>query len=427
MTDRVTKKYQLPPGITNRLLNWAVGKEYFQYLNGNSLYSSSGFYGAFPQMLFAGNRGALHSRADSFEKLHVLLQRKQWLYGFMSYDLKNEIENLNSANATTIPVDHLAFVIPETIIRIEQESLIIESTADPDMIYREIIADHEANPATAAQISRLRSKTTKSEYIRNVEKIRSAIIEGEFYEMNYCIEYSAKATSFNPVVCYEKLNSLSPMPFSALMKTGHVWLICASPERFLKKIGDLVISQPIKGTIKRSFDKQEDDSLKKELFESEKERAENLMIVDLVRNDLARSAVTGSVKVEELFGIYTFKNIHQMISTVTSRRDEHCKIEDIIRYAFPMGSMTGAPKIRVMQEIDQLEDSSRGLYSGALGYFTPEGDFDFNVVIRSIIYDAYTGKLSFHVGSAITYDSDPEHEYKECLLKAETLFEVLTS
>jgi para-aminobenzoate synthetase component 1 len=402
-----------------------MGKKYFQYLNGNGLSSSEVLYGAFPQMLFTGHLNAIHSSSESFERLKMLRQHEQWLYGYMSYDLKNEFEELRSTNTTTIPVDHVAFVIPETIIKIEDDSLVIESITDPDEVYSEIIADREATSVDVAQIGRLHSKTTKTQYIKNVEKIRSSITEGEFYEMNYCIEYSAQATSFNPVSCYEKLNRISPMPFSVLMKMDHVWLICASPERFLKKDGDLVISQPIKGTIKRSFDKKEDDQLKKELFESDKERSENLMIVDLVRNDLARSAVTGSVKVEELFGIYTFKNIHQMISTVTSRHNKRCDVEDIIRYAFPMGSMTGAPKIRVMEEIDQLEDSSRGLYSGAVGYFTPQGDFDFNVVIRSIIYDANTRKLSFHVGSAITYDSDPEHEYNECLLKAESLFEVL--
>ncbi|MCK5367993.1 MAG: anthranilate synthase component I family protein, partial [Cyclobacteriaceae bacterium] len=204
-------------------------------------------------------------------------------------------------------------------------------------------------------------------------------------------------------------------------------LICSSPERFLKKEGTKIISQPIKGTIKRSFDKKEDEQLKQALLHSEKERAENLMIVDLVRNDLAKSSMTGSVKVEELFGINTFKKVHQMISTVSSMHKESISIPTIIKHAFPMGSMTGAPKIRVMKEIEELEDSSRGLYSGAVGYFTPDHNFDFNVVIRSILFDAESGKISFHVGSAITFDSDPEYEYNECLLKAESLFEVLSN
>lgn len=243
--------------------------------------------------------------------------------------------------------------------------------------------------------------------------------------MNYCIEYSTQSTSFNPSHCYEKLNELSPMPFSSFMRIGHKYLICASPERFLKKVGNKLISQPIKGTARRSFDKYEDNQLKDALLNSEKERAENLMIVDLVRNDLARSSISGSVKVEELFGISTFKKVHQMISTISSTQNNKVSVSDVIKHAFPMGSMTGAPKIRVMKEIENLEDSSRGLYSGTVGYFTPNHDFDLNVVIRSIIFDAKSKKISFHVGSAITYDSDPEYEYQECLLKAESLFEVL--
>jgi para-aminobenzoate synthetase component I len=424
MAKRISRIYRLLPGIPNNMLHWAMGKEYFQYLNGNG---HSGRYGTFPQILFVGQRKALHSSDNSFEKLSAFRQDNDWLFGFLSYDLKNEIENLQSANPATIPVDHLNFVIPETIIRIEGDTFSIESFADPDSVYKEIIENGKTNPPATSQISPLKSKTTKSQYLRNVDKIKASIIEGEFYEMNYCIEYSTQATSFNPVACYQKLNNISPMPFSALMKMGNVWLICASPERFLKKNDNLIISQPIKGTIKRSFDKLEDEKLKNELFISEKERAENLMIVDLVRNDLARSAITGSIKVEELFGIYTFRNIHQMISTVTSIHDKQHTSEDVIKFAFPMGSMTGAPKMRVMEEIDKLEDSSRGLYSGAVGYFTPDGNFDFNVVIRSIIYDSENRKLSFHVGSAITYDSDPEYEYNECLLKAETLFEALTT
>lgn len=423
MRKRVSRKYRLTPDIITKMLNWAMSKEYFQYLNGNGY---NGRYGTFPHMLFVGRSRALISSVNSFEKLRKFREENDWLFGFFSFDLKNEIENLQSKNPATIPVDHLTFVIPETIIRIDNEFFSIESYHDPDGIYKQVFVTHEVNFGKGTKILPLKSKTTKNKYINNVEKIKTAIVEGEYYEMNYCIEYSTQAIDFNPVSCYQKLNSISPMPFSSLMKIGSQYLICASPERFLKKSGKLVISQPIKGTIKRSFDKYEDDKLKKELFESDKERAENLMIVDLVRNDLARTAETGSIKVEELFSISTFKNMHQMISTVTARHDSYYSSEDIIKAAFPMGSMTGAPKIRVMQEIDLLEDTSRGLYSGAVGYFTPEDDFDFNVVIRSIIYDTQSKKLSFHVGSAITFDSDPEHEYNECLLKAESLFETLT-
>jgi para-aminobenzoate synthetase component 1 len=377
-------------------------------------------------MIFVGQREHLTSHENSFPKIEELLRQKDWAYGFFSYDLKNEIEALESKNPATIDVEHANFAIPETIIKFEEGGMQIDSFTNPDELLGQIKSTQFQPGPGAPEINPPKSNTTRKHYIENVNKIKEAIIEGEFYEMNYCIEYATKSSYFDPVHCYQKLNEISPMPFSVLMKIGSKYLICASPERFLKKQGNEIISQPIKGTIKRSFDKQEDDLLKKQLLESEKERAENLMIVDLVRNDLAKSAETGSVKVKELFGIYTFKRIHQMISTVTASHDPKIPVTDIIKNAFPMGSMTGAPKIRVMVEIDKLEDSARGLYSGAVGFFTPEGEFDFNVVIRSIIYDAESSQISFHVGSAITYDSDPEHEYNECLLKAESLFEVLS-
>jgi para-aminobenzoate synthetase component 1 len=420
---RHTKIYADKTFNVHQILRWADQQPCFLYLNGNG---HDTFYGAFPQMIFVGQREHLTSHENSFPKIEELLRQKDWAYGFFSYDLKNEIEALESKNPATIDVEHAYFAIPETIIKFEEGGMQIDSFTNPDELLGQIkITQFQPGPG-APEINPPKSNTTRKHYIENVNKIKEAIIEGEFYEMNYCIEYATKSSYFDPVHCYQKLNEISPMPFSVLMKFGSKYLICASPERFLKKQGNEIISQPIKGTIKRSFDKQEDDLLKKQLLESEKERAENLMIVDLVRNDLAKSAETGSVKVKELFGIYTFKRIHQMISTVTASHDPKIPVTDIIKNAFPMGSMTGAPKIRVMVEIDKLEDSARGLYSGAVGFFTPEGEFDFNVVIRSIIYDAESSQISFHVGSAITYDSDPEHEYNECLLKAESLFEVLS-
>lgn len=267
--------------------------------------------------------------------------------------------------------------------------------------------------------------TTKSQYLENVANIKESILRGEFYEANYCMEFSADAAHLDPYITYMHLNGASPMPFSAFLKSDNKYLICASPERFLKKIDNKLISQPIKGTMRRSKVASKDEALIKELQQSEKEQAENLMIVDLVRNDLAKCAIPGSVRVEELFGIYTFPRVHQMISTVSANLPPQTSIPTIIQNTFPMGSMTGAPKIRVMQEMEKLEDTSRGLYSGSVGFISPGQNFDFNVVIRSIVFDAKTGKISFHVGSAITYDSIAEAEYRECLLKAEAMMQVL--
>lgn len=424
MRKRSKKTYIFHEDQLPRLISWASSFEYFSFLNGNKY---PALHGSFPEILFVGKSDALESNNDSFEKLNqFIIGRRDWQYGYFSYDLKNEIEELESKNATTIPVNHLGFYIPETIIHIKKGELIIESLHETDKVFQAINTHEITSGTLVTSIDQLTSQTPKWQYIDHVKKIKDEIVKGEFYEMNYCIEFTANALSFDPLSCYQQLNILSPMPFSSFMRIGGNYLICSSPERFMKKDGNTLISQPIKGTIRRSFDKKEDEQLKKALKESEKEQAENLMIVDLVRNDLAKSAKTGSVKVDELFGIYTFKKVHQMISTVTATKKQSIPVSEVIKHAFPMGSMTGAPKIRAMEEIDKLEHTARGLYSGAVGYISPDQDFDFNVVIRSIIYNSETNKLSFHVGSAITYDSDPEYEYRECLLKAESLMQVLT-
>ncbi len=420
------KKNNFPFSFTQipKLLSWAAKQEYFSFFNGNEF---PALHGPFTRILFVGRRSYLESNDNSFTKLNELVDKTEdWLYGYFCYDLKNEIESLVSNNPISIPVNHLGFYIPEIVIHIHADKITIESFDDPEEIYNEIITWNSNNKNIAHEIGKLTSSTSKRKYMEHVQRIKSSIIEGEFYELNYCIEFTANADFFDPLNNYLQLNEISPMPFSTLMRIGSVYLICASPERFIKKEKEKIISQPIKGTSRRSFDKQEDDSLKAALKNSEKERAENLMIVDLVRNDLAKSAIAGSVIVEELFGIYTFKKVHQMISTVIAIQNNSTSNVDVIKNAFPMGSMTGAPKIRVMDEIESLEDTARGLYSGSVGYFNPHQDFDFNVVIRSIIYNSETGKISFHVGSAITYDSDPEYEYNECMLKAESLMDLLT-
>jgi len=222
-----------------------------------------------------------------------------------------------------------------------------------------------------------------------------------------------------------RLNELAKAPFSSFYKKNNQYLLCASPERFLKKQGQQLISQPIKGTIKRGNTPVEDSGLQTALQHSTKDRAENVMIVDLVRNDLTRSSQTGTIRVEELFGVYPFEQVNHMISTITSTLRENVHAVDVIRHTFPMGSMTGAPKVMSMQLIEQYEQTRRGLYSGTVGYFTPEGDFDFNVVIRSMLYNASSRYLSFQVGGAIVYDSVPEREYEECLLKAKAMLETV--
>ncbi len=214
-------------------------------------------------------------------------------------------------------------------------------------------------------------------------------------------------------------------PFAVFFRNHTQYLLSASPERYIRKEGNKIISQPIKGTAKRFEDPVQDEKSKQELAQSAKERTENIMIVDLVRNDLAHTSRKGSVKVEELCEIYTFRQVHQMISTVVSEVEPTTHPITILKTTFPMGSMTGAPKISAMKLIEALEETKRGLYSGAVGYFTPNGDFDFNVIIRSILYNSHEQYLSFSVGSAITAEAAPEKEYEECLLKANAMLNVL--
>ncbi len=358
-------------------------------------------------------------------------ENKSWAFGYLSYDLKNEVENISSTNADGLGFPVLHFFVPEVVMRIDDTIISVfydekyTAKTRAEEIYKLASAIDKKTSSPASINSNIKSKITKQEYIDSVNKLKQHIHLGDIYEINFCQEFFAENSIIDTVGVYEKLNDISRAPFTAYCKFGTHYLLCASPERFIQKHGNKLISQPIKGTIKRSSNKIEDAQLKNELQNSNKERSENIMIVDLVRNDLSRIAKRGSVKVDELFGIYSFKQVHQLISTVSCELKEQISFADIINSMFPMGSMTGAPKVSAMKLIDQYESTKRGLYSGAVGYITPEGDFDFNVVIRSILYNADNYYLSFMVGSAITDKADAKMEYEECLLKAKALFEVL--
>lgn len=355
----------------------------------------------------------------TFESLQQFLDREKTVFGHFSYDLKNEIEDLSSRHYSGMGFPAAYFFVPElSAVKTKDNTIEAEFL---EKLQRNAPIKEAAGQAGFTLLER----TTKANYISTVNSILEHIRRGDIYEINYCIEFYAEKAAIDPIAVYRKLNALCEAPFSSLYKYHDQWLLCASPERFLKKTGSRLISQPIKGTRPRGKNAAEDAHLKEELFHDPKERSENVMIVDLVRNDLSRTAKKGSVNVEELFGIHSFKNVHQMVSTITSELEEKTHPVEAIKNAFPMGSMTGAPKVRAMQLSEKFENMKRGLYSGAVGYFTPQMDFDFNVVIRSIQYNAKTGYLSLMVGSAITANSDPEKEYAECLVKAETLFRAL--
>lgn len=294
----------------------------------------------------------------------------------------------------------------------------------PATLLQTILQMPAPSPQAAPSIA-LHPRMSPPEYLKKVETIRQHIAGGDIYEMNFCQEFFAEHVQINPLHTFQRLNKRAAAPFSAYLKKNIHYLLCASPERYLRKQGSRLVTQPIKGTRPRSADTVEDAAIRSELATCEKDRSENVMIVDLVRNDLARDCLPGTIQVDELFGIYSFPTVHQMISTVSGQLPPGDSGMGALRSCFPMGSMTGAPKVMSMQLIEQYETTRRGLFSGAVGYFDPEGNYDFNVVIRSIQYRADTGYLSCMVGGAIVYDSVPEQEYEECLTKIKAIRDVL--
>ncbi len=350
---------------------------------------------------------------------------KSWLFGHISYDLKNQIEDLTSNHKGHIAFPEIAFFEPRNLLKFHHDHVELVLTDNPHSLIEEINKIKPA-PSQPTSANHIICDTREEEYIEVVKQLKNHILQGDIYEINYCIEFLVKNIRLKPVDFFRELTQLSPSPFSLFYRHNSQFLLGASPERFIKKFGNQLISQPIKGTARRGNTFEEDESMKTHLRSSEKELAENMMIVDLVRNDLARSCIPGTVIVKEMFGIYTFKHLHQMISTISGDLRPEVHYIDAIKHCFPMGSMTGAPKIKVMELIEKYEKSKRGLYSGTVGYFTPEGNFDFNVVIRSLLYNDQEQIASFHVGSAITYDSNPKQEYNECMLKASAIKTLLT-
>ena len=384
-------------------------------------------YSSFDTLIAAGASHEISSsHLNSFEELQKFLEtHSDWILGFLSYDLKNQIENLKSENRDLLQFPELYFAVPEHLILIKDETVTIRSSIPKD-VYHSI---ENASLETLRTVinAEIKSRITKEEYIQSVQALQDHIHRGDIYEVNFCQEFYAENISLNPIQSFKELNRISPTPFANFFKVDQHYIISATPERFLSRKGKKLISQPIKGTAKRSTNATEDDFIKKRLRNDPKEQAENVMIVDLVRNDLSRCAVDGTVSVEELFGIYSFKQVHQMISTIVCEANPMLGNVEILKKTFPMGSMTGAPKIKAMELIEQYEMTKRGIFSGAVGYFAPNGDFDFNVVIRSLLYNASTKYISFQVGSAITFESDAEKEYEECSLKAEAIRELLNS
>ncbi|MBP6072553.1 MAG: anthranilate synthase component I family protein [Flavobacterium sp.] len=416
-----------------QLLCWADSFGEVVVLDSNVIANEKALYSSYDFIVAVDAFTSLKTDyVNSFKELYQYQnQTKDWLFGTISYDTKNAIESLSSTNQDGLEFPDLFFFQPKKLFLIKGSELEIQYLR---MCDDEIESDFEAiqnqngsdlSTSVSQTKNTIQQRISFEKYLEKTEQFLKAIHRGEIYEANFCMEFFAENADIEPLHVFQRLNAISKAPFAVYYKRNSQYLLSASPERFLKKIGSKLISQPIKGTSKRFSDPVLDEKAKKNLALDPKERSENIMIVDLVRNDMSKTATKGSVQVEEFCEVYSYKQVHQMVSTIVSEVEAHLSSVSVIQSCFPMGSMTGAPKISAMEIIEQLEETKRGLYSGSVGYFTPSGDFDFNVVIRSIMYNELNKYLSFSVGSAITAESIPENEYNECLLKAKAMFDVL--
>ncbi|WP_335965293.1 aminodeoxychorismate synthase component I [Galbibacter sp. PAP.153] len=413
----------------NKLLQWAAQFNEVVWLDSNQYRQSHSSYEAVLAV-----EAFTSLKTDTQNAFYDLKEYQSitndWLFGYLTYDLKNTVEELTSDNYDGLEFPDLFFFQPQKLFLLKQGTV--------EMHYLKMIDDEMENDWETIQHIEIPSKESsnqqdvkiklrihKDEYYDKVKEMLHHIHRGDIYEANFCQEFYAEDTEIDPLKTFLNLNAISKPPFATFLKHDCRYLLSASPERYIRREENTIISQPIKGTAKRALTPAKDKLLVEKLKNDPKERSENVMIVDLVRNDLSRIAVKGSVKVEELCQVYTFLQVHQLISTIRAEVTPETNSVDIIKAAFPMGSMTGAPKVSAMKIIEKLEETKRGLYSGAVGYFAPNGNFDFNVIIRSILYNYKKRYVSFSVGSAITAQSIPENEYEECLIKAKAMRQVL--
>ena len=410
--------------LKQKMLNWANQFNIFCLLDNNHYsFEEPSFecilgVGCVRAYTFSGENDL-----EALQKFHD--QNPSWLFGHLGYNaagnsyLKNQHVDLNFGDGF--------FFEPEIIIKLSLNKIeVLKSNRHAEAVIAEI-ENTEISSFEESISLKINPAIDKAEYLDTIKKLKEHIKRGDCYEVNFCQQFAVENAVINPIYVYSKLTELSPAPFGAIYKLNNNYCLCASPERFLQKKGNELISQPIKGTSRRDLDPIMDAANKTYLTTSTKEKSENVMVVDLVRNDMSMVCEKGSVRVKELFAVHSFPQVHQLISTIKGTLAAGRKFTEAIKACFPMGSMTGAPKKRVMELIEKYEVSHRGLFSGSIGYITPDGNFDFNVVIRSIFYNEINMKLSFFAGSGITFHSKAEEEYEECMLKANAIIKVLTT
>jgi para-aminobenzoate synthetase component 1 len=428
-----TKHLKNVLNFKERLVSWSQQFDDVVWLDSNDYNQKYSKYDAvLAAEAFTSIQTDYYQAFDKFKEYQSTTM--DWIFGYLAYDLKNDIEDLKSNNFDGLGFPDLYFFQPKRLFFIKGNKVtmkylkLVEDDIKKDwedISNIELPITETINTNKDKEAPRIKLRIHKDEYLEKLDSLLSHIHRGDIYEANFCQEFYSQDVLIDPLETYHHLNSISKPPFATFLKLNDKFLFSASPERYLKKTGRKIISQPIKGTAKRDPDINKDIELINHLSADQKERSENIMIVDLVRNDLSRTAKKGSVKVKELCKVYSFQQVHQMISTVVSKLKKDVHLVDVIRTTFPMGSMTGAPKISAMKIIEELEETKRGLYSGAVGYISPKGNFDFNVIIRSILYNQTNKYVSYSVGSAITAKSDPLKEYEECLIKAKAMREAL--
>jgi para-aminobenzoate synthetase component I len=369
--------------------------------------------------------------------------------GFLSYDLGRSIEKMPSLAGDDLMMPECCLGFYDSVAAFDHQTgaVYIASTGLPetDGEKRRVRARRRLDglkrlltgvsskadiggPASMAGLSgHVRGSFTRERYLRAVERARRYIIDGDIFEVNLSQRFEADL-GVHPYELYRRLREVNPAPFACYLGFDEVKVVGASPERFLRKTGDLVETRPIKGTRRRGKTPAEDDRLARELTASVKDNAENMMIVDLERNDLGRVCEYGSVRVTGLAALETYPTVFHLTSTVQGRLRRDRGPVDLLRATFPGGSITGAPKVRAMEIIEELEPTRRSIYTGSIGYLGFDGNVDLNIVIRTFLVKASGGAFSrayFQAGGAVVYDSDPAEEYEETLDKARALFSAL--
>jgi len=407
--------------VKNALMEYSRHFRFSVVLDSNTNSNKSNGFADY-DLIAAFSQNGETVRENVTEEVNKLWEKKQWRFLSLTYDFKNEIEELSSNNADRQEFPVLSWFCPQLLLLVKngQASLFVDDEESLKVEKKEVSLNTDFG-------TKFHSSLSKEDYINHLGRIKEHILRGDIYEMNYCQEFSIDDIKLQPEWLWQESLLAADTPFSTYFKCDHHYLISGSPERFIKKTWNKLLSQPIKGTIARGVSSEEDEKNRAFLQANLKEQNENVMIVDLVRNDLSKIAVDGSVNVEELYGVYAFSKVFHMISSISCELKEDVSFITILRALFPMGSMTGAPKVKAMELIELYEEFKRGIYSGTVGYIDPDDNFDFNVVIRSLVYNSKKDYLSYAVGGAITKMSDPVSEWEECRLKASTMEMILSN